>query len=109
MTPLDKLLARLRELEGKLPKGKWLNAYPNACKLSPMPDHVWTTEKELIAKDLVEAEAQFIAESRNALPVLLDIVARQKRALESIEDDPSAWINAKEAIAECDALAEKLK
>ena len=54
-------LEDLERLAKAATPGEWLNAYPNACKLTPMPDHVWTSEKELIAKDLILEDAAFIA------------------------------------------------
>jgi cell division protein FtsB len=75
VTVQDKI-ALLKKLHGETTAGTWLNAYPNACKLSPMPDHVWTSDKELVAKDLYPRDAEFIAASHNHLPDVLAEVER---------------------------------
>lgn len=118
MTPLDKLLARLRELEQKAMPAVW------SCH----DQMVGTLYREMEIRNihggamfrstsygLMSEDAQLIVESRNALPVLLDIVARQNEALDFYSwldntdiDGPDMSSIAKKAIAECDALAEKL-
>jgi hypothetical protein len=76
----DKALDELESLERAASPGKWLNSYPNNCKLSPMPDHIWTSEKELIAKDLYDRDAAFIAAIRNATSALI-AAARESQGL----------------------------
>lgn len=159
MTPLDKLLARLRELEGRATRGPWpkpetgrgfasyveipieyFTRTPSGEKSS------WETPGNMVVIDHgrtmgdPEPDAKLIAESRNALPVLLEIIERQRATLnfyansknwvsmtdglrqfvkiDAIDHFPvghseypsiqTAGLRAKKAIAECDALAEKL-
>lgn len=138
MTPLDKLLARLRKLEGKATKGPWeadyaVWPYPGkregnksrAIYHQPQPHHiveVVETPDELDGECIPNgADWKLIAESRNALPVLLEIISRQKQVLDYYADinggpyAPGDYHTADggeraiKAIAECDALAEKLE
>ena len=113
MTPLDKLLARLRELDSKSTAGPWRQQTGAIIKgngdlvFDSIPGHAYPA---------LDTDVQFIAESRNALPVLLDIILKQNEVLEyySLLNYPA--LNgrdlsgvAKIAIAECDALAEGVK
>ena len=118
MTPLDKLLARLRELESKSTAGPWMESLGVIKDQENVNDICAIADKEFWSSDLTreqdESNAWFIAESRNALPVLLDIVARQNEALDFYSwldntdiDGPDMSSIAKKAIAECDALAEQ--
>ena len=120
MTPLDKLLARLRELESKSTAGPWMESLGVIKDQENVNDICAIADKEFWSSDLTreqdESNAWFIAESRNALPVLLDIILKQNEVLEyySLLNYPA--LNgrdlsgvAKIAIAECDALAEGVK
>lgn len=67
--PLD-----LEVIERRLAKatlGVWLNGYPNAGQVHPMPDHVWSEDKELIAKDLDPSVAELIANAPTDLRALI--------------------------------------
>lgn len=105
MTPLDKLLARLRELEGKAATKPWEWDGPHTLRL---PD----------GKTLIEDgecyfgpnEAELLTASRNALPVLLEIISRQNKGLHEscfCGYAVSKPCPACKAIAECDALAQQ--
>jgi hypothetical protein len=109
MTPLDKLLARLRELEEDATKIPWRQQTGAIIKgngdlvFDSMPGHAYPA---------LDTDVQLIAESRNALPVLLEIISRQKEVLEYYSLLNYPVLNgrdlsgvAKIAIAECDALA----
>ncbi len=87
MTPAEK---RLSEIEGRLAHVKdtrWLNAYPNAGQVTPMPDHVWSEHKDLIARGLNHADAKLIAASPTDLAALCKALRTALAALKSSDTD----------------------
>lgn len=81
MTDINSICSKLRQLLAESTDGKWLNGYPNAGILERMPDHVWSSNKELVAKDLLPSDAEFIAYAHNNSPALLDEVERQEKTI----------------------------
>lgn len=73
---LTDTLKGIRERCEKATPGPWLNGYPNACKITPMPDHVWSIHKDLIGKDLETNDADFIAHSRSDIPKLIAVIEK---------------------------------
>lgn len=81
MTNLETRLKELEALCAAATPGPWVNAYPNACKLTDMPDHVWSMQKELIGRELIPGDAKLIAAARNELPELIAIIRKMKAEL----------------------------
>jgi hypothetical protein len=103
----EQYLSEVKERHYKATWGTWLNGYPNAGEITPMPDHVWSSEKDLIGKDLLPEDAEFIAHSRQDIPrfvAMLEVVRSAScycGRYEWLESDcPTCWIR-----AELDRLA----
>ncbi len=130
MTPLDKLLARLRELESCATKGPWMESLGVIKDQENVNDICAVADREFWSSDLTgiqdEANSQFIVITRNTLPVLLQVVERQNEILKSyayrldIERVGCEFCSsgdefvlsdcgdlAKQVIDECDALAQQ--
>jgi len=81
MTALDRYLASVKERAAAATPGPWLNGYPNAGFLEPMSDHVWSAHKDLVAKDLIEGDARFIAHARTDVDRLREMVEDREAVL----------------------------
>lgn len=85
---LTDFLERLEELEKLATKGRWFfNGY-SAVGTSINDDDNLFSHHDVIAGDTgtkqATADCAFVAESRNALPLLLKIIRRQNEVLESV-------------------------
>lgn len=86
MTPTEQIaqwVRERREIAGKATRGRWINSYPNAGRLTRMPDHVWTEDKLLVAMQLEPEDASHIADAHNSQPKLL---AALERAVRQVKD-----------------------
>ena len=75
----DATLQRLEELEKRATKGPWFHNTENLYEVFSEVDPISDGREVLVAQ--LEADAGYIAASRNALPLLLDSVRRLKEAL----------------------------
>jgi hypothetical protein len=111
---IQDLIESSRRRDEAATKGPWVNAYPNACQLTPMPDHVWSMKKELIGKDLETNDAEFISASRTSEPLFREIAAVAVEAIhcEDCYPTPCNQCEACEALSKIQSLideAEKTK
>lgn len=81
---LSTALTAIRDRLARATPGKWINAYPNAGKLTPMKDHVWTEHKDLIARGLLPKDATLIAHAPQDLTRLLAALEIADAAFEKI-------------------------
>lgn len=94
MTALETLLSRLEELERGAVSKPWTSDYSDEKGFVDADGALigTTSDSEFFSSDLAHEQdlfhAKFIAESRNALPILLKIIRKQQEALKQIEELP---------------------
>lgn len=100
----DTWLARLEEIERKATSPVWMFLYFERLMLADK-ENTHSTESD----ESIVADAEFIAESRNALPKLLAVIRIYREALEETKRDSygiNDWLYrvAKTALAQAEEL-----